>query len=118
MQEEKSKEKAGYSFVPTGPGQGSGSGVYFIDSSDDYKRCLKMAREKLEKEEKLTILEKEEMNWVKSLKETREKTLTEKLLQLKVGEFLHFCQDILSDQVRVIQPVHSTSNCLLWEFDD
>ena len=61
LQEEKAKDKAGFSFVPTGPGEGSGSGVYFIDFSDEYKHCLKLARDKLEKEEHLSKLEKEEM---------------------------------------------------------
>ena len=28
----------GYMFVPTGPGKGSGSGIYFADFSPDYKR--------------------------------------------------------------------------------
>ena len=86
MQEEKSK--SGFSFVPTGPGKGSGSGVYFIDFSDDYKRCLKLARDKVEKEENLSKLEKEEMNWIKSLKESREKSLNEKMIQLKVSQFI------------------------------
>ena len=86
LQEEKSK--SGFSFVPTGPGKGSGSGVYFIDFSDDYKRCLKLARDKVEKEENLSALEKEEMNWIKSLKESREKSLNEKMIQLKVSQFI------------------------------
>ena len=85
MQEEKAK--SGFSFVPTGPGKGSGSGVFFIDFSDDYKRCLKLARDKVEKEENLSKLEKEEMNWIKSLKESREKSLNEKMIQLKVSLF-------------------------------
>ena len=83
LQEEKAK--SGFSFVPTGPGKGSGSGVFFIDFSDDYKRCLKLARDKVEKEENLSKLEKEEMNWIKSLKESREKSLNEKMIQLKVS---------------------------------
>ena len=85
FQEEKAK--SGFSFVPTGPGKGSGSGVFFIDFSDDYKRCLKLARDKVEKEENLSKLEKEEMNWIKSLKESREKSLNEKMIQLKVSLF-------------------------------
>ena len=92
LQEEKSK--SGFSFVPTGPGKGSGSGVYFIDFSDDYKRCLKLARDKVEKEENLSALEKEEMNWIKSLKESREKSLNEKMIQLKVSQFIiHLCSN-------------------------
>ena len=96
MQEEKTK--SGFSFVPTGPGKGSGSGVFFIDFSDDYKRCLKLARDKVEKEEKLSKLEKEEMNWIKSLKESREKSLNEKMIQLKVSLFspVHLFWDLES----------------------
>ena len=77
--------KDGYRFVPTGPGKGSGSGVYFIDFSDDYKRCLRKARAELEQREKLTQLEKQEMNWINDLKENRAKPLGDKLIQLKVS---------------------------------
>ena len=77
--------KDGYSFVPTGPGQGGGAGVYFIDFSDDYKRCLKLARKKLEEEENISELERKEMEWVEYLKESRNKPLSEKLIQLKVS---------------------------------
>ena len=83
--------KDGYSFVPTGPGEGGGAGVYFIDFSEDYKRCLKMAREELEREHYISFLEQDEMDWVEFLKESRGKPLSEKLLHLKVnkGYFLH-----------------------------
>ena len=99
LQEEKSKtkDKSGFSFVPTGPGKGTGSGVYFIDFSDDYKRCLKLARDKVEREEKLSQLEKDEMNWIKSLKQNREKSLNEKMLQLKVSLHLHIQPQIYFD---------------------
>ena len=56
-----------------------------MDFSDDYKRCLKMAREKLEREEHLSELERKEMDWVEYLKENRNKPLSEKLLKLKVS---------------------------------
>ncbi len=78
------KDTEGLSFVPTGPGKGSGSGVYFVDFSDDYKKCLKKAREKLEKDEKLSQIEKQEMDWINELKESRSKPLFDKLIQLKV----------------------------------
>ena len=77
--------KDGKHFVPTGPGDGGGAGVFYVDFSDDYKRCLKMAREKLEREEHLSELERKEMDWVEYLKENRNKPLSEKLLKLKVS---------------------------------
>jgi hypothetical protein len=77
--------KDGYSFVPTGPGKGSGSGVFFIDFSDDYKRCLKLARENLEKMDHLSQLEQNESDWIKEIHKTRDMTLSEKLTYLKVG---------------------------------
>ena len=44
-----------------------------------------MAREKLEREEHLSELERKEMDWVEYLKENRNKPLSEKLLKLKVS---------------------------------
>ena len=46
---------------------------------------MKLARDELEKQENLSKLEKEEKNWIETLKEHREKTLHDKLLQLKVS---------------------------------
>ena len=34
--------KDGYMYVPTGPGKGSGGGVYFVDFSKHYKRLEKV----------------------------------------------------------------------------
>ena len=50
---------------------------------------MRLARDKVEKEENLSKLEKEEMNWIKSLKESREKSLNEKMIQLKVSQILN-----------------------------
>ena len=107
LQEEKAK--SGFSFVPTGPGKGSGSGVFFIDFSDDYKRCLKLARDKVEKEENLSKLEKEEMNWIKSLKESREKSLNEKMIQLKVSLFKdsYSYRNFLERRLNELKPPYS-----------
>ena len=51
----------------------------------NYKRCLKLARKKLEEEENISELERKEMEWVEYLKESRNKPLSEKLIQLKVS---------------------------------
>ena len=118
LQEEKAK--SGFSFVPTGPGKGSGSGVFFIDFSDDYKRCLKLARDKVEKEENLSKLEKEEMNWIKSLKESREKSLNEKMIQLKVSLFKdsYSYRNFLEGRLNELKPLVSfnkywTVSCMI-----
>ncbi len=70
--------------MPTGPGEGSGSGVYYIDFSDDFKKCLKLAREKLEKTEHVSEAEKMEDDWIGSLAEVRSRPLDEKFYNLKV----------------------------------
>ena len=58
--------------------------VYFVDFSEDYKRCLRMAREKLEDEEQLTLFEQKELEWVETLRKNRSRPLAEKLHSLKV----------------------------------
>lgn len=73
--------KKGFDSILTGFDQ-----VQFVDFSRDYKKCLKMARENLEKNEKLSLLEKQEMQWINDLKEIRGKPLSQKLIQLKVNQ--------------------------------
>lgn len=60
-------------FVPIGAGRiptsGPGKkGVYYLDFSDDYKNCVKVVRETVEKESRLSELEKKEAAWVEDMK--------------------------------------------------
>ena len=61
-------------FVPIGTGRaiptsGPGKkGVYYLDFSDDYKNCVKTVREIVEKESRLSELEKTEAAWVEEMK--------------------------------------------------
>lgn len=73
--------KAGYHTILSGS-----EPIHFVDFSNDYKKCLKLARENLEKNEKLSLLEKQENEWINDLKGIRGKPLSEKLIQLKVHE--------------------------------
>ena len=61
--------------------------MYFVDFSEDYKRCLRLARERMEDEEQLTVFEQKEMEWVETLRKNRSKPLGEKLRQLKVSTY-------------------------------
>ena len=74
----------GLTFVRTGPGYGGGGGVYYVDFSDEYKTCLKNAREELEKESRLSYLEKKESKWVDEISKDRDMPIEDRLLQLKV----------------------------------
>ena len=74
----------GLSFVSTGPGYGSGSGVYYVDFSDEYKTCLKRARDEVEKETQLSFLEKKEAKWADEISQDRNLSIEDRLLQLKV----------------------------------
>ena len=76
----------GYSSVTVGKSEEK---VYFVDFSEDYKRCLRLARERMEDEEQLTVFEQKEMEWVETLRKNRSKPLGEKLRQLKVSTYLH-----------------------------
>ena len=77
-------ELEGLSFVSTGPGQGTGGGVYYVDFSDEYKTCLKRARDELEKETQLSALEKKEAKWADEISQDRNLPIDDRLLQLKV----------------------------------
>ena len=77
-------ELEGLSFVSTGPGQGTGGGVYYVDFSDEYKACLKRARDELEKETQLSALEKKEAKWADEISQDRNLPIDDRLLQLKV----------------------------------
>ena len=77
-------EMEGLSFVPTGPGYGSGGGVYYVDFSDEYKTCLKRARDEVEKETQLSVLEKKEAKWADEISQDRNLSIEDRLLQLKV----------------------------------
>ena len=46
----------------------SKKGVYYLDFSEDYKTCVKNARESVEKESHLSELEKMELAWVEEMK--------------------------------------------------
>ena len=74
----------GYSSVTVGKSEEK---VYFVDFSEDYKRCLRLARERMEDEEQLTVFEQKEMEWVETLRKNRSKPLGEKLRQLKVSTY-------------------------------
>ena len=74
----------GYSSVTVGKSEEK---VYFVDFSEDYKRCLRLARERMEDEEQLTVFEQKEMEWVETLRKNRSKPLGEKLRQLKVSSY-------------------------------
>ena len=80
-------ELEGLSYVSTGPGQGSGGGVYYVDFSDEYKTCLKRSRDEIEKETHLSMLEKREAKWADEISKDRNLPIEDRLLQLKV--FLH-----------------------------
>ena len=92
-------ELEGLSYVSTGPGQGSGSGVYFVDFSDEYKSCLKRTREEIEKETHLSMLEKREAKWADEISKDRNLPIEDRLLQLKVcfcvGGLLFHCSATL-----------------------
>ena len=77
-------ELEGLSFVSTGPGHGTGGGVYYVDFSDEYKTCLKRARDELEKETQLSALEKKEAKWADEISQDRNLPIDDRLLQLKV----------------------------------
>ena len=77
-------ELEGLSFVPTGPGQGGGGGIYYVDFSEEYKICLKRARDELEKESQLSHLEKKESKWVDEISQDRDLPIDHRLIQLKV----------------------------------
>ena len=77
-------ELEGLSFISTGPGYGTGSGVYYIDFSDEYKGCLRRARDELEKETHLSFLEKKEAKWADEISQDRNLPIEDRLLQLKV----------------------------------
>ena len=81
-------ELEGLSYVSTGPGQGSGGGVYYVDFSDEYKTCLKRSRDEIEKETHLSMLEKREAKWADEISKDRNLPIEDRLLQLKV--FSHF----------------------------
>lgn len=83
-------ELEGLSYVSTGPGQGSGSGVYYVDFSDEYKTCLKRSRDEIEKETHLSILEKREAKWADEISKDRNLPIEDRLLQLKVSKFDNF----------------------------
>ena len=82
-------ELEGLSYVPTGVGFGGGGGVYYIDFSDEYKTCLKKARDELEKETKLSYLEKKETKWVDEISKNRDLPIDDRLIQLKVLNSVH-----------------------------
>ena len=77
-------ELEGLSYVSTGPGQGSGGGVYYVDFSDEYKTCLKRSRDEIEKETHLSMLEKREAKWADEISKDRNLPIEDRLLQLKV----------------------------------
>ena len=77
-------ELEGLSYVSTGPGQGSGGGVYYVDFSDEYKTCLKRSRDEIEKETHLSMLEKREAKWTDEISKDRNLPIEDRLLQLKV----------------------------------
>ena len=83
-------ELEGLSFVSTGPGQGTGGGVYYVDFSDEYKTCLKRARDELEKETQLSALEKKEAKWADEISQDRNLPIDDRLLQLKVRKYMSF----------------------------
>ena len=56
---------AGRAIPTSGPGK---KGVYYLDFSDDYKNCVKTVREIVEKESRLSELEKTEAAWVEEMK--------------------------------------------------
>ena len=77
-------ELEGLSFVQTGPGYGGGGGIYYVDFSEEYKICLKKARDELEKESQLSHLEKKESKWVDEISQDRDLPIDHRLIQLKV----------------------------------
>ena len=77
-------ELEGLSYVSTGPGFGSGSGVYYVDFSNEYKECLRIARDELERETQLSFLEKKEAKWADEISHDRSLSIEDRLLQLKV----------------------------------
>ena len=83
-------ELEGLSFVSTGPGHGTGGGVYYVDFSDEYKTCLKRARDELEKETQLSALEKKEAKWADEISQDRNLPIDDRLLQLKVQKSMSF----------------------------
>ena len=91
-------ELEGLSFVSTGPGYGSGSGVYYVDFSDEYKTCLKRARDEVEKETQLSFLEKKEAKWADEISQDRNLSIEDRLLQLKVLTYkTYMCSRRLSN---------------------
>ena len=80
-------ELEGLSYVSTGPGQGSGGGVYYVDFSDEYKTCLKRSRDEIEKETHLSMLEKREAKWADEISKDRNLPIEDRLLQLKVFSY-------------------------------
>jgi hypothetical protein len=89
-------ELEGLSFVSTGPGHGSGSGVYYIDFSDEYKTCLKRARDEVEKETQLSFLEKKEAKWADEISQDRNLSIEDRLLQLKVLTYMTYVLEVES----------------------
>ena len=92
-------ELEGLSYVSTGPGQGSGGGVYYVDFSDEYKTCLKRSRDEIEKETHLSMLEKREAKWADEISKDRNLPIEDRLLQLKV--FLHLKILSFSTTIRI-----------------
>ena len=80
-------ELEGLSYVSTGPGQGSGGGVYYVDFSDEYKTCLKRSRDEIEKATHLSMLEKREAKWADEISKDRNLPIEDRLLQLKVFSY-------------------------------
>ena len=96
-------ELEGLSYVSTGPGQGSGGGVYYVDFSDEYKTCLKRSRDEIEKETHLSMLEKREAKWADEISKDRNLPIEDRLLQLKV--FLHLKILNFSTTLRILSAI-------------